>query len=328
MAHPITVNLVVKLTQHCRAGCQTAVGWETFMALLTTLDFFIVPISLVAVGLREALLDAEALARSEATSGTEGVDDRLITDLFIATTTLDVIFLVNVVFEVAQAFVGDLGFHDTPVDRIVESVHSSRQQAALAAPGQDVQALVYSKLNSDARLGRQLMATALTGLLRQLFVMAPRWLTFAVTTPYWVVTLAHLVRVTRLQALLRFFSSRQEDLATDIRWVAAFKFAIIIFATAHWLGCLFFFMAIVTGFTQAELWMNWVDVWTRATLVDYGWATSGALQTYVIVMYKGFRCGAGAGVWYTAHSRQERGRAATGEHAQIAPAALPLSRPL
>lgn len=44
---------------------------------------------------------------------------------------------------------------------------------------------------------------------------------------------AAFVRLYRLYDLWQYFSSREKDVATDIRWVAAFKFAFIIFTTVR-----------------------------------------------------------------------------------------------
>ena len=42
---------------------------------------------------------------------------------------------------------------------------------------------------------------------------------------------AAFLRLYRLYDLGQYFSAREKDVATDIRWVAAFKFAFIIFTT-------------------------------------------------------------------------------------------------
>lgn len=80
--------------------------------------------------------------------------------------------------------------------------------------------------------------------------------------------------VNRLPDLWAYFCGRQEDVATDVRWVAFFKFAFIIVTTGHWLGCSFYALSLWFQFTSEQYFLNWVDAWAEQTFVDYDWRTS------------------------------------------------------
>lgn len=81
---------------------------------------------------------------------------------------------------------------------------------------------------------------------------------------------------------------RQEDLSADVRLVAFAKFTFIIFATAHWIGCVAFYLASLTDFNTEPLKMNWVTAWGVQQWVDYQWYTASSLYTYIIILFKGF----------------------------------------
>ena len=75
----------------------------------------------------------------------------------------------------------------------------------------------------------------------ELLCSIPQLLAFILGLPVNVVALCEFIRVIRVTRLLKYFSQRQEDLSADVRWIAGCKFIFIIFATAHWIGCVMFF---------------------------------------------------------------------------------------
>eukprot|EP00736_Rhodelphis_marinus_P010665 Rmarinus@m.2341 len=54
---------------------------------------------------------------------------------------------------------------------------------------------------------------------------------------------ATIFRTLRLRRLFRFFRSLEMNIHIDIRKMSVFKFAILLFGTAHWVGCFWFYIA-------------------------------------------------------------------------------------
>jgi hypothetical protein len=79
------------------------------------------------------------------------------------------------------------------------------------------------------------------------FCTLPQLLAWIIGLDVNIQAIAKLTRVIRVSSLLSFFSQKQEDLSVDVRWIAGCKFIFILFATAHWLGCVLFFFAAESG---------------------------------------------------------------------------------
>lgn len=73
-----------------------------------------------------------------------------------------------------------------------------------------------------------------------------------------------------------------------MRVVAFCKFAFIIFATAHWLGCIFYYLASHNNFNEDTLNMNWVTAWVEQSWVDYTWYKATGGHMYTVILFKGF----------------------------------------
>jgi hypothetical protein len=81
---------------------------------------------------------------------------------------------------------------------------------------------------------------------------------------------------------------RQEDLSADVRLVAFCKFVFIIFATAHWLGCVYYWLASKSDFASDTLNMNWLTAWVEQSWVGYAWNSSSGSFMYIVILFKGF----------------------------------------
>jgi hypothetical protein len=58
----------------------------------------------------------------------------------------------------------------------------------------------------------------------------------------------------------------------------------------HWIGCLYFFLAVFSGFAHDMYGQNWVDSWIQATFVNYRWTTSSAAYDYVVRLTEDALC--------------------------------------
>lgn len=125
-----------------------------------------------------------------------------------------------------QAFVRDLGFHDTVVDKIVASAASppsrneSRNESTTAADANLLVDVADAIERAPTLFGPRTRYQVFVTIPSQLAIMAPMWIVYNVNWPHWLNFYVHLVRVMRLKDLVRFFSDQQEDLAADVRWVA------------------------------------------------------------------------------------------------------------
>jgi hypothetical protein len=67
----------------------------------------------------------------------------------------------------------------------------------------------------------------------RLLCMLPAWIAHFSHVHVVIETLTHCFGIYRLFDLMSYFASCQKDVATDVRWVAFFKFAFIIFSTVR-----------------------------------------------------------------------------------------------
>jgi hypothetical protein len=129
----------------------------------------------------------------------------------------------------AQAFLRDLGFYDTPVDKIVASATTLNQSnVSITATNENLLADVADAIERAPTLfGPRTRYQVCVTLPTQIAIMVPLWLVHGSykidLLPFWV----QLVRVIRSRDLVKFFSDRQEDLAADVRWVAGVPFELI-----------------------------------------------------------------------------------------------------
>ena len=74
----------------------------------------------------------------------------------------------------------------------------------------------------------------------------------------------------------------------NIRHIAAFKFAVLVLGVAHWVGCLFYFLARLAGFSGAANSATWLQQFDMGTPMDYTCANNGTIfDLYGVTLYKG-----------------------------------------
>jgi hypothetical protein len=220
---------------------------------------------------------------------------------------------------VLQAFVWDLGFQDMPVDKIVDASmesggrNKSSKSSDLLLATMDALSNRASGIGDRCASGGWHMAGCLlaaskaslsTGLrlaayncslamcrvkhemLRQmpldLLAFLPLWATWILRLPTVFFALAEGIRLIRVRRLWCYFSERQEDLSADVRWVAGCKFVFILFATAHWLGNILFWLAAEWHFRERPYETNWLSNWVEQETLQYDWKVAGPVQTYIV----------------------------------------------
>ena len=74
----------------------------------------------------------------------------------------------------------------------------------------------------------------------------------------------------------------------NIRHIAAGKFAVLVLGFAHWVGCIFYWLARIAHFNNDADKATWLQQFYDNTNMDYGCKANGTiLQTYAITLYKG-----------------------------------------
>ena len=68
---------------------------------------------------------------------------------------------------------------------------------------------------------------------------------------------------------------RQEDISVDVRLVAFFKISFLTLAAAHWLGCIFMWLASYADMDGGSLSMVWLESWIHHFFVGYGTSCAG-----------------------------------------------------
>jgi hypothetical protein len=96
-AQKALINSVAHLSRLCRAGCVVAGFWESFIAVVLTFDFMMIPLNFVV----EAVLEAKRTREDE--PGHVAVSQpNASTVLFTISISLDFVFVLNIAFRVAQ----------------------------------------------------------------------------------------------------------------------------------------------------------------------------------------------------------------------------------
>lgn len=220
----LTTKFTAVLVRCARPGSSVATAWSLMMTCVNVADSILLPVSLVAhefIHSKKQWLDLydrsdveHAISKHQLWAGTE--------------LWLDLVFLADLLFRVSQAAVLDMGLADSSADRIV-SASSMESNASSPKPVQS-NAESYGK---GFVFGPALRNQLVIGIPLRLLLMVPLWLSSIHPMGATFVSIATLARAYRILDVMAYFSARQEDVATDVRWIAFFKFAYIIYLTVR-----------------------------------------------------------------------------------------------
>lgn len=224
MPSALTVWIITVLVRFVCPGSSSAAYWSFLIACANAADSLLLPLALVA---REFLLNEEKWLRDfDEDSVRHAVGKHRIwttTELW-----LDVVFIVDFLFRAAQAAVLDMGFAESTMERIV---HASRAGARHSVEGSARSSEVQNLYERGWVMGEALQRQLFVGIPLRIVLMLPMWIDHFLHMGSTFVMVATLARVYRLVDLMRYFSACQEDVAKDVRLVAFFKFAFIMFST-------------------------------------------------------------------------------------------------
>lgn len=167
---------------------------------------------------------------------------------------IDVLFVSDLFYRLGRAFMKDLGYDDSPVERLVN--------AAPTQPPEDLNIKVKPKEEKDQeralavdmegnrstfgryRIGKFVRWQLAVAFPVRLLLMSLEWIvllskTLKLPVSIGWIAMAGLARLYRLCDLWAYFTAQQEDIATDVRWVAFFKFAFIIVTTVRCISLYF-----------------------------------------------------------------------------------------
>lgn len=115
---------------------------------------------------------------------------------------------------------------------------------------------------------------------------------YAPTVLFWS---SQLLRLPRVMAIMTYFKTKELDNSINISTLASVKFVLMIFLAMHWIGCLFYFLAIVSGFDNNAMWQSWVPQYIDVngihdTAWDFDPGARGNMMSpaaYLLCVYKG-----------------------------------------
>eukprot|EP00892_Ulva_mutabilis_P004198 jgi/Ulvmu1/214/UM001_0218.1 len=277
-----TVLAMSLLVKYAGPGSLCASYWAFVIACFNAIDSLLLPLALVA---REFVHnERQWLARYDRASVKHAVAKHTLwanAELF-----LDIVFLLDFLFRAAQAAVRDMGFAESSMDSIVDAQTTMHGRPVTdTANSHVISQTIYEK---GWTFGKALQQQLRVSIPLRLMLMIPVWLDRYIDLGNTFVMMAMLARTYRIIDLMKYFSVCQEDVATDVRLIAFFKFSYIIFSTGHWLGCLYYGMAALSSFDTSHFRVNWVDAWVQQTNVNFDWLTSSGEYDYVVMLFKGF----------------------------------------
>jgi hypothetical protein len=269
------------LIHFLQPGSRTISNWKWIVALTTTVDFFLLPLGVTARRIIQA--------KNSHYDGGHNVGIHLPhTSMFqSAALCLDIIFILDLLVMAGRAWVWDLGFQDSTVEKLVDAAVKARPGSEVenATKIEDPKVVALHALNAAGPIiGPQAHRQLVYVVPRKFLLMAPSWLVVWFDVPGWPQPCASLLRIYRLFDLMGYLSERQEDMSSPVLWVAFFKFAFIIFATGHWAGCMFYLIAASSNFSLQQYLINWVDDWSKQNSVNYDWRTASNSYTYLVCL--------------------------------------------
>jgi hypothetical protein len=111
------------------------------------------------------------------------------------------------------------------------------------------------------------------------------------TIVFWT---SQALRLPRALQILGYLSAKELDSNVSIGTVASAKFVLTVFLAIHWIGCVFYFLAIASRFEQLEAWQSWVPQFQALNNMYEGeWALDAQLggrldpYAYLLCLYKG-----------------------------------------
>lgn len=115
---------------------------------------------------------------------------------------------------------------------------------------------------------------------------------YAPTVLFWT---TQLLRLPRVMTIMSYFNVKELDNSINISTLATAKFVLMIFLAMHWIGCLFYFLAIVASFDDVPTWQSWVPQFIDVNTVSItNWdldvlVTGGSMSpaAYLLCVYKG-----------------------------------------
>lgn len=238
VASPYTASFMSLLVHVFRSGSPVASCWEFTVACGTIADLILIPLSMLG----QMFKHHEEAWHARFNGDIAAHLSRKFLVFRSAEVWMDALFLAHLFFTLARACVRDLGYEDSPVDRLVNAaptdvaVHKKSAQdnmptLALDIEGKEAESLGRFRIGKAFRW--QLVQCCMRVLLMSLewIVLIAKACKHRVHIVFTMISA--LVRMYRLGDLWGYFTDCQEDVAQDVRWVAFFKFAFIIFATVR-----------------------------------------------------------------------------------------------
>jgi hypothetical protein len=211
VAGPFTKWFLVTLVTRCRGSSKFATYWQFLLALLTALDFFVLPLSMV-VETESELREIQHLENINTTKKC----------LVFATIGIDIFFILDLLFKAGEGVAVDLGLQDSAVERLARAACQGSKKHSDDSAAEEV---LHAYASKKSMWGPMIQHAVIVVAPLEISFMLPLWWGL-VWEDGWHLAATHILRIHRVVRLFRFFSSRQEDLSADFRKVALFKYAL------------------------------------------------------------------------------------------------------
>lgn len=215
------ITVIIRLT---RPGSTTAIYWSMLMACISAIDSIMLPLSIVT----DEFMHSEDTWRTQYSHA--DVEHAIMKHRSWSNFEiwLDAFFIADLIFRAAQAAVLDMGIADSSSERIVDAL-TTVSKHTVDKPV-EIMDDVYDK---GFQFGNELRRQLFCSIPLRLLLMLPVWIEAIRPIGPIFAALARFARAYRILDVMKYFSSRQEDVATDVRWVAFFKFSYIIYLTVR-----------------------------------------------------------------------------------------------
>lgn len=227
MLSPWAITCIARFVTVFSEGSSMLFWWDTVTAFANAADFLILPLAALS---REHVTARHEWAERYGMQAADYVVRKysLWPKLELA---FDAVFILDFAVRFARAWVLDMGFVCSTADRLVETalVPSIRNGGSRKKP-----AAIQYDLQGAQRFGAALQTQLFISIPLRTLLMLPMWVVHNRNdVSNMVLNSAALARSYRIFDLMSFFSSRQEDVAEDIQWIALCKFSYIVYATVR-----------------------------------------------------------------------------------------------
>jgi len=131
------------------------------------------------------------------------------------------------------------------------------------------------------------------------------WVVISQRVPMVVFWSCQVLRLPILGMLGNYMEEKAHHPNVNVSVVATFKFILLIMMSAHYIGLMFFFFALVAGFDTSVESESWVIQFSVSSYIVVNLGESLSYENYLLCMYKGMNALTNLGYESTVPKRME-----------------------